>query len=140
MGKRTRCGQSWQRWLTRALGRTRPNPSEELWQSAEKEEASPHPLPLLPSYPRKKRKGGGVLFPEPRHLAPSDEQRQQYISTLLEKTKSLYKALHFTENDLPQTQRNLTLQAVRIFFFHIHTYIYVHTHIYVCGRTCVYIV
>lgn len=69
----------------------------------------PHPLPPLPSYPRNKRKRGVVHFPEPWHLALSDEQRQQYISTLLEKNKSLYKALHFTENHLPQTQRNPTL-------------------------------
>lgn len=70
---------------------------------------------------------------------PSQMNRgsSRYISALLEKNKSLYKALHFTENHLPQTQRNPTWQAVCISFFHIHTYIYVHRHIYVCVSTCV---
>lgn len=100
----------------------------------------PHLLPPLLSYPRNKRKGGVVLFPAPWYLALSEEQRQQYISTLLEKTKSLYKALHFTENHLPQTQRNLTLQAVCILFFHIHTYMYIHIYICVWAHAWVYIV
>lgn len=76
-----------------------------------------------------------------QNLALSDEQRQQYISPLLEKkTRSLYKALHFTENHLPQTQKNPTLQAVCIFFIYIHIYMYTHIYICVWAHACVYIV
>lgn len=76
-----------------------------------------------------------------QNLALSDEQRQQYSSTLLEKNWSLYKALHFTENHLPQTQKiwHCKLYA---FFSYTYIYIYMYIHIYICvwAHACVYIV
>lgn len=98
------------------------------------------PLPLPLSYPRNKRKGGAIFFPEPWYLALSDEQRQQYVSTLLEKTQMFIQSSAFYRKPPPPNTKKSDIASCMHFLFS-YTYIYIctYTYIYVCGRTHVYI-
>jgi len=92
-----------------------------------------------PSYPRNKRKRGVVLFPEPRHLALSDKQRQQYISTLLEKNQKFIQSSAFYRKPTPPNTKKSDVASYMHFLFS-YTYIYMYIHIYMCvgARMCIY--
>lgn len=80
------------------------------------------------------------FFPEPWHLALSDEQRQQYISTLLEKTqKFIQSSAFYRKPPPPNTKKSDIASCMHFLFSYTYIYICTYTYIYVCGRTHVYI-
>lgn len=139
-GKWAHCMHSWQHCLTR-LRVTQDQIHPKISGSLQKrKKISSTPFPPLPSSP-KGREEQNIC--QNHGTLPSQMNRgsSRYISALLEKNRSLYKALHFTENHLPQTQREIQHGKLYAFsfFIYIHIYMYTDIYIYVWAHVCVYI-
>lgn len=100
-------------------------------------------LPVPPSsttFLSKKQKGGIVLFPAPRYLALSEEQRQQYISTLLEKKQKVYTKLCILQKTTSPKHKEIQHCKLYAFSFSIYIHVCTYTYIYACvgARLCIY--